>query len=53
MENPCREMTGPGFLGNGIKLGKRFAQKPVDEFLETHVQVRSLAFAESGRNIRF
>ena len=26
-------MTGSWFLGNGTKLGKRFAQKPVDEFL--------------------
>ena len=53
MEYPCGNAAATGFPGGGIPLGKRHAEKPIDELLETHVQVGRLTFVKPGRNIRF
>ena len=52
MEYPCGNAAAAGFPGGGIPLGKRHAEKTVDEILETHVQVGRLTFVKPGRNIR-
>ena len=53
VEHPRRNAAAARLPCGGIPLGKRHAQKSIDEFLETHAQIGRLTFVKPSRNIRF